>query len=388
MRRAGQRRGALLLGRAIDEDDWEPYETEPTRALGDDLRTARDDALAGWHDGLCAFGQRLMPLVVRAYHATPARLIAALAAMQSLQDRRMVVLAEEYLRTRELLGVEAEKGRRDAEARFSRLADAGVIGILVCELGGKVVEINDHLLKLLGFSRDEVLSPAFNWADRTPPDCRGEDASALSQLQTVGVARLREKDYLRKNGERVPVPPGDPAMLGDAEERQTISFVLDVTERRRAAAQIATLERERDAESRFRQLIEAAPDAMVIVGRGGRSSSSNAQTEKLFGYTRDELVGNPRRDVDPGLLRAVATPSIARALLRRAKGPRHGPGARPPRPAPRRHRVPGRDQPRAPGDERWAARLQRHPGHVHGEEGDGGRQLRESEERFPAARRG
>jgi PAS domain S-box-containing protein len=54
----------------------------------------------------------------------------------------------------------------------------------------------------------------------------------------------------------------------------------DVTERQRADA-------------RFRGLLETVPDAMVCIQADGRIALVNAQTERLFGYRRDELVGQP-----------------------------------------------------------------------------------------------
>jgi PAS domain S-box-containing protein len=47
------------------------------------------------------------------------------------------------------------------------------------------------------------------------------------------------------------------------------------------------------ADHRFTALLEAAPDAMICVGQDGRIALVNAQAERLFGYTRDELVGQP-----------------------------------------------------------------------------------------------
>ncbi|MGZ5672820.1 MAG: sensor histidine kinase, partial [Burkholderiales bacterium] len=64
------------------------------------------------------------------------------------------------------------------------------------------------------------------------------------------------------------------------------SAIRDITDRKRAEAKVAELN------DRFRALLETAPDAMVLVGDDGRMMLVNAQTEKLFGYARAELLGN------------------------------------------------------------------------------------------------
>jgi PAS domain S-box-containing protein len=178
---------------------------------------------------------------------------------------------------------------RQSEARFARLRDAGILGIIVTHLDGRVIEINDTLHQLVGYSRDEILSGHVAWTSLTPPDLQRADVRAVEQLRASGVASLREKEFVRKDGRHVPVLVGSAMLEGEAGE--CISFVLDLTERKQAEAVIARLRADHADDAKFRALLETAPDAMVIVDQGGLIALVNGRTEALFGYSRTELMG-------------------------------------------------------------------------------------------------
>ena len=169
--------------------------------------------------------------------------------------------------------------RTRAETRFARLADAGILGVLVGNLDGRIEEINDTLLEMLGYSRDEILSGKIAWSEITPPEWRALDQPALAQLASIGIARVREKEYLRKDGSRIPVLVGS-AML-EGRPGDTISFVLDLTERKGA-------ERSR---SRLVAIIDSSTDAILAKSLDGIVESWNAGAERLFGYSSAEMVG-------------------------------------------------------------------------------------------------
>ncbi len=189
----------------------------------------------------------------------------------------------------------------EARSRFARLSGSGILGIVVGTLDGRLVEVNDTMLAMIGYTRDELRSTQFQWRDLTPPEWRAVDASAIAQLEATGIGPLREKEYLRKDGTRVPVLIGSAMLAGEAGE--VISFVLDLTERNAAHDTIAQLRAQRASDAWFRTLLETAPDAMVIVGVDGQIVLFNRQAEALFGYARAEVVGGPIERLLPERLR-------------------------------------------------------------------------------------
>lgn len=177
---------------------------------------------------------------------------------------------------------------RSARARFVHLENSGLLGILVGNIvNGRVVEVNQTIANMVGFTREEILAPTFEWWKLTPPEWKEVDVRAVHDLGTTGVSGLREKELLRKDGGRVSVIIGS-AMIEEA--NQAISFMLDITAQKKAAAEFQRLRQERAVDAKFRALVEAAPDALVIVANG-HIVIVNEQAEILFGYTRDEMVG-------------------------------------------------------------------------------------------------
>ena len=184
----------------------------------------------------------------------------------------------------------AERVARDAAqkatARFARLSEAGVIGTVVIDLDGRgVVDVNDTLLHLLGYSRDELLSGRVAWTSLTPPEWSDVDARASEQLTTSGIAGLREKEFIRKDGTRVPVLAGS-AMLGGG-TRECISFVLDLTERKEAERG------RREAERRSQRIVESAMVGMWMSGVEGRTTFMNARMAAILGMNLAEAARTP-----------------------------------------------------------------------------------------------
>lgn len=130
----------------------------------------------------------------------------------------------------------AEQALRRSEARSRRLVDANIIGIFIGDLSGRVSEANDAFLKISGYSRDDMFSGSFRWTEVTPPQYEAADRRAIEELRQTGRCTPFEKEYIRKDGSLVPVLLASARFEGSQDE--CVSFVLDLTERKRAEERI------------------------------------------------------------------------------------------------------------------------------------------------------
>jgi PAS domain S-box-containing protein len=123
----------------------------------------------------------------------------------------------------------------EREAKIRRLVDANIIGIFISSRKGEIIEANDAFLKMVGYDREDHTAGNMRLTNLTPPECRASTAHAVERIDTTGVVQPYEKDYLRKDGSRVPVLIGSAAF--DEQRDQAVAFVLDLTERKRAEAE-------------------------------------------------------------------------------------------------------------------------------------------------------
>ena len=126
---------------------------------------------------------------------------------------------------------------REREAKVRRLVDANIIGICIYDLDRRILEANDAFLSIVGYSRDDVVSGRMNFADLTPPEWAAADKRLLAELISTGVWKPHETEFFRKDGSRAPVLIGS-ATFGEL-RRQGVAFVVDLTDRKRAEAELA-----------------------------------------------------------------------------------------------------------------------------------------------------
>jgi len=165
--------------------------------------------------------------------------------------------------------------------------------MLIVDGKGRIILINSRVEQLFGYERRELLGKPMEilvpqrFRDGHPAHRSGYFHDPKPRPMGAGI----DLAALRRDGSEFPAEISLSPMETELGVLVTAA-IRDVTQRRRT-------------EAKFRGLLEAAPDAIVIVNRQGIIVLVNGQAEKLFGYSRAELLGKAMEMLVPERFRAV-----------------------------------------------------------------------------------
>ena len=182
----------------------------------------------------------------------------------------------------------------ESEARYRGLLEAAPDAMVVVDQRGEIVLLNVQAEKQFGYYRNELVGQKVTniipegFAERIIADGTRTAAEALGQQMGMGI----ELSARRKDGTEFPIE----IMLSPLASPDGIlvtAAIRDISVRKAAEKHLVQME------GRYRGLLEAAPDAMVVVNQRGEVVLLNVQAEKQFGYRRDELLGQQVTNIIP-----------------------------------------------------------------------------------------
>jgi PAS domain S-box-containing protein len=144
---------------------------------------------------------------------------------------------------------QSEARLADNEARLRGFVESNVVGILYGDVHGNIFKANDELLRIVGYTQADLEAGRLSWVDITPPEYLPLDEQSIGEVQATGTCTPYEKEYIRKDGQRIPVLVGF-TLLGERRE-ESVAFVLDLSARKKTEKSL------RRSEDRLRIALEA-----------------------------------------------------------------------------------------------------------------------------------
>ncbi|MBD1842591.1 response regulator [Cyanobacteria bacterium FACHB-63] len=215
---------------------------------------------------------------------------------------------EEEIQQRQQVEAEREQAFRAlqrSEARFRRLIESNIIGVIFSTADGSITDANDAFLQIVGYDRADLKAGRLNWQAMTPPEHIHLHEVAVAELANSGVFSTFEKEYFHKDGHRIPVMIG--GALLDESQQEIVGFVLDLTQHKQAEDKI----REQAA------LLNITTDAILVRDLDNKIQYWNKGAEQVYGWNAEEAL---HQNVNQLLYRSDALKqleSVQSALMER-----------------------------------------------------------------------
>jgi len=174
-----------------------------------------------------------------------------------------------------------EEELRESQEKYSSLYETSPVGIYRTRIdGSKILEINNRVCEMLGFTKEEFLRQpsAIRWAD---PNRRNE---ILKILKEHGIATNFDADILKKDDSKISCLL---SMKIFKEEGHIEGFIVDITDRKHAEDAVRQSRKELDS------LFEASPEMICFIGFDGYFKRLNPAWVKTLGYPMDKLLSIP-----------------------------------------------------------------------------------------------
>ncbi|MDO9550495.1 MAG: PAS domain S-box protein [Methanoregula sp.] len=176
-----------------------------------------------------------------------------------------------------------EEALHAAHERLQSFIDANVVGFVIASPEGEIIETNDYYLNLIGYTRKEFEEGMIDWRSLTPPEWLPADEHAIEELREQGKCTPYEKEYIRRDGSRVPVLLTDSMLSGPQEH--IAALALDITERKQAE------ERLHETNEYLQNLVDYANAPIIVWNPEFHITRFNHASERLTGRTEQEVIG-------------------------------------------------------------------------------------------------